>query len=718
MSFICHFASLVFVLMISYYPMVAFSGETSPANNELTPLVVTAKGGFSEPYHSTAWSITSLETKSNAGTARSLPEALSGIPSILIQKTALGQSSPYIRGLTGYHNLLLVDGIRLNHSAMRSGPNQYWSTVEFFGSDRTEVLRGANGVLYGADAVGGIVNSLSSDPYFSDSEKIQMVDILGRISSAEHSWSTGFSTVFSSPKWFAEISHIERSFGDLEGGKNIGRQNNTGYDGRGTRLRLSRKLSDDSKLVIGLQETFMDDVPRTHKTTDGLDWEGLSKGSEIWRRLDQKRNLYYGRIDWEDIEGFANSGQLILSLHSHYQERNRMKGSAGVPIGGDLQTFDLNDIGLVARFEKEHFFGGILAYGTELHHENLSSGGYQFDAGANLTTDLLQGPLAADAHYDRFATYLHYTHEFNSGWSLQPGIRHSATKADLRRFYEKNNDASTLFDPKEKKYQEIIGSLRATKRFHDELFFFGGFSQGFRPPTLYDLTSTDETSAVEKPNTTLEPERFLQMELGMRGKSGALDWQTAYYYSWIRDMIIRSPVESGKSDVLKSNGDGFIQGVEIELGYQWSPSWKSELSFSWMKGEVEQMLDNNASGTILVNGRNYSLVNRATTRLMPTQGKFATKFNPASSRWSSEFSFLAVGKADGLSLKDETDITRIPPNGTPGYFLTNFYGKYDISENSSVSLAVENIGDVDYRVHGSGLNGAGRNFILSCSMVF
>ena len=55
------------------------------------------------------------------GTARSLPEALSGIPSIMVQKTALGQSSPYIRGLTGYHNVLLVDGVRLNHSAMRPG---------------------------------------------------------------------------------------------------------------------------------------------------------------------------------------------------------------------------------------------------------------------------------------------------------------------------------------------------------------------------------------------------------------------------------------------------------------------------------------------------------------------------------------------------------------------------------------------------------------------
>ena len=41
-----------------------------------------------------------------------------------------------------------------------------------------------------------------------------------------------------------------------------------------------------------------------------------------------------------------------------------------------------------------------------------------------------------------------------------------------------------------------------------------------------------------------------------------------------------------------------------------------------------------------------------------------------------------------------------------------------VSDSSLISLAVENIGDVDYRVHGSGLNGAGRNFILSCSLMF
>ena len=156
----------------------------------------------------------------------------------------------------------------------------------------------------------------------------------------------------------------------------------------------------------------------------------------------------------------------------------------------------------------------------------------------------------------------------------------------------------------------------------------------------------------------------------------------------------------------------------MEFGYQWAPSWKSELSFSWMDGEVEQMLDNNATGTIAINGRNYSPVNQATTRLMPIQAKFTTFYKPVGSNWSSALSFLAVGKADHLSLKDETDLTRIPSNGTPSYFLTNIYGNYDISDSSSISLALENIGDLDYRVHGSGLNGAGRNIILSCSIVF
>ncbi len=695
------------------------SGETQPVGiDDLNPLVVTPEGGFSQPLVTSAWAISYSETNSRKLMSRSLAESLSGIPSVMIQKTALGQSSPYIRGLTGYHNLLLVDGIRLNHSAMRSGPNQYWSTVELFSSDRVETLRGTHGVLFGAETVGGVVNSLSNIPYYSESNTNQSTQILARLSSAENSWSGGISSEISSPDWFAEISHIERSFGDLEGGKMIGKQKKTGYNSRGSQARLSKKLSEDSNLIFGFQQTFMDDVPRTHKTIDALNWEGLSAGSEIWRRLDQKRNLYYGRVNWEDIDGIANSGQVTLSLHTHDQERNRMKGSSGIAQGGDFQYFNLNDFGLTARFEKKDFLEGNLFYGTEWHNENLDSGGYKFDTNTNKTSELLQGPLAADASYNRIATYIQSTQEFDSGWTIQPGIRYAKISANLKRFYRKNSDASTLFDPEEKSYEEVIGSFRVTKSIIDEIVIFGGFSQGFRPPSLYDLTSTDETSAVERPNTKLESEQFLQSEVGMRGVSDSLSWQTSFYHTWIKDMIVRSPIESGKSEVLKSNGDGFIQGFELELAYRWSPSWKSDFSFSWMKGEVEQLLDNNSTGSIPIDGRNYSIIERATTRLMPTQINLKTQFEPVGSNWSSVFSLLAVGKADRLSLKDETDITRIPSSGTPNYFLANIYTNYNISDFSTISLAIENIGDVDYRVHGSGINGAGRNFIFSCSLDF
>ena len=86
--------------------------------------------------------------------------------------------------------------------------------------------------------------------------------------------------------------------------------------------------------------------------------------------------------------------------------------------------------------------------------------------------------------------------------------------------------------------------------------------------------------------------------------------------------------------------------------------------------------------------------------------------------WWAELSVLAVGKADDLSLKDETDKSRIPAEGTPSYAIVGLRGGRDFGERTTLSLAVENLGDADYRVHGSGVNGPGRNFIFSLSRSF
>ena len=50
---------------------------------------------------------------------QSFPEALKEIPGVFIQQTAHGQGSPFIRGFTGFRNLAMIDGIRLNNSVFR-----------------------------------------------------------------------------------------------------------------------------------------------------------------------------------------------------------------------------------------------------------------------------------------------------------------------------------------------------------------------------------------------------------------------------------------------------------------------------------------------------------------------------------------------------------------------------------------------------------------------
>jgi hemoglobin/transferrin/lactoferrin receptor protein len=95
---------------------------------------------------------------------RSLPDALTETPGVLVQKTGYAQSSPFIRGFTGFRTLLMLDGIRLNNAVFREGPNQYFSTIDQYTVDRLEIIKGPASSLYGSDAIGGTINVITRNP--------------------------------------------------------------------------------------------------------------------------------------------------------------------------------------------------------------------------------------------------------------------------------------------------------------------------------------------------------------------------------------------------------------------------------------------------------------------------------------------------------------------------------------------------------------------------
>ena len=93
---------------------------------------------------------------------RSAPDALRYEAGVYVQQTAHGQASAIVRGLTGEQTLF--DGIRLNNSTYRQGPNQYFFTLDARTISAIEVLRGSGSTRYGSDALGGVLAAYPVEP--------------------------------------------------------------------------------------------------------------------------------------------------------------------------------------------------------------------------------------------------------------------------------------------------------------------------------------------------------------------------------------------------------------------------------------------------------------------------------------------------------------------------------------------------------------------------
>jgi len=136
------------------------TGQVESGSPVVLPEIVVTPTRSEQAPHDSPYTSTLVGGKDIQGRklSRTTPDAMDETPGILLQKTGHGQGSPFIRGFTGFRTLFLIDGIRLNNSVFRDGPNQYWNTVDSFTIDRLEVVKGPGSVMYGSDAVGGTVS--------------------------------------------------------------------------------------------------------------------------------------------------------------------------------------------------------------------------------------------------------------------------------------------------------------------------------------------------------------------------------------------------------------------------------------------------------------------------------------------------------------------------------------------------------------------------------
>jgi len=224
------------------------------------------------------------------------------------------------------------------------------------------------------------------------------------------------------------------------------------------------------------------------------------------------------------------------------------------------------------------------------------------------------------------------------------------------------------------------------------------YSTGFRAPNIDDMGTLGIVDfRYEVPAYNLKPEQSGNVEVGYKYDARRFWGNIALYQMQLTNLITRIKMEGqvigGYSVYQKENvEDGIIKGAELALG--WQP-----LKALLFTGNINYTYGQN------------NTKNEPIRRIPPFNGRVMATWQNKS--WYATAETLFAGKQDRLSAGDKDD-NRIPKGGTPGWQVVNvFAGKQFKAIN--ISTGLQNILNVDYRTHGSGINGVGRSGWLTVS---
>nr|MCH9682798.1 TonB-dependent receptor plug domain-containing protein [Deltaproteobacteria bacterium] len=275
---------------------------------------------------------------------RSAPDALSGEPGVYVQKTAHGQGSPYLRGLTGQQTVMFFDGVRLNNSTFRQGPNQYFFTIDAKTIQRLEILRGSASTRFGSDALGGALLTTPIEPDLAVGPKPWTVHprVMTRFTTADAEMGgRGQVALAYRGKLGILVGAGYRNVGQLKAGGRViepatgqtqkvpplfeaddQTQRGTGFRELTSDARVVWRASAKHRVTLGYYDYRQFDIPRTDKCPPPTAPE-----DECLRYLQQFRTLTYAAFDAEDGPAAAETVRLTTNYQNQHERRRLDRGT-------------------------------------------------------------------------------------------------------------------------------------------------------------------------------------------------------------------------------------------------------------------------------------------------------------------------------------------------------------------------------------------------------
>jgi hemoglobin/transferrin/lactoferrin receptor protein len=664
----------------------------------------------------------------------SMADVLANSGSIFVQKSQLGGGSPIIRGFETNKVLLVVDGIRMNNAIYRGGHLQNSLTLDQANMDRVEIVFGPGSVMYGSDAIGGVMSFQTKKPVFSSSDQL-----LVRSSAYMRGFSAGVgyaanAQVNIGSKRFASLTSFSyAAYGDLRQGNNRSEAiGNLGYRPwyvAQVNGQDSMVVNADSSLQVGsgykqydvLQKfSFIQKPGVLHHLNVQLSNSGnidrydrltLMSGSKPrfaeWYYGPQFRLLAAYTIELNNSTKFYDNARVILAYQGIEESRidRRYQKTGRNHRIEQLDIYTLN-IDLMKKKGAHE-----LRYGAEAYLNQVKSTAFTEDIYTGVQALLDTRYPDGGSSMQGAALYASHTFEVSKKLIVNDGIRFS--QVALNAQFLDQTFFPFPFNQIQQNHLALNGNIGLIYMPRPKLRLTLNGSSAFRAPNVDDLTKVFESvpGSVVVPNPNLKPEYAYNAEFGLQYQfmkkstfgvnlfqtylTNALTVQNGTFNG--ADSIL---FDGQMSQVLTTTnaGNAYVRGFEALLQAQLTN--RLQLSGSY----------NYTFGRIITDTVPYPL-----DHIAPAFGKLSLRYTMLHNKLKLEgFAMYAGWKhLKDYNLIGEDNFAYATPNGMPSWYTLNLRANYNINNQLSVQVACENITDQNYRMFASNISAPGRNFILT-----
>ena len=654
---------------------------------------------------------------------------------VYIQKSQLGGGSPMIRGFSTNRLLITVDGVRMNNAIFRGGNLQNVISIDPLSIQNTEVTLGAGSIIYGSDAIGGVMSFYTQIPTLSRTDSLLFKsNAIVRYATASDEKTGHFDFNIGYKKW-ALLTNVSYSdFGDLRMGSHgpdeylrpeFALVTNTGdiviknNDSRVQRVTGYNQLNLMQKAHYEPYETLSFDLGVFYTTTS--DYSRYDRLIRYRKGTLRSAEWNYGPQQWFmtnlQVTKLSSNSNLYDKIkttiaYQNFQESRRDRDFDSSirnlrDEAVDAYSFNL-DMEKKLSLKTEFFYGAEYIYNKVMSHgeeENISTN--------NLVSTVSRYPNGAS--WQSAAVYSSIKYKPNSKFVFQSGLRfnHIISKADFTAnnvylnlpFSNAKNDASAL-----------TGTAGIRWSPNSIIQWKLNASSAFRAPNIDDIGKVFDSApgSVVVPNENLRPEYAYGGELGLKlDFSNKLVLDMSTYYTYLDNALVRRDFTlNGETEIMydgqlstvqaiQNASKAWIYGFEVGLKLMFTKQLKLTSQYSVIGGtEVE--------GAIEVPVR-HAVPNFGNTHLVYANDNF--KFD-VYANYNNELSFNQLApteiEKDYIYAKDADGNPY-----SPSWYTLNFRTQYQISDSTTITAGLENITDQRYKTYSSGIAAAGRNFILS-----